>query len=64
VFVGSAGSLRLNKPVAGIAATPTGKGYWLAGADGGIFNFGDARFMGSAGSIRLNRPMVGVVVAR
>jgi len=28
---------------------PTGKGYWLVAADGGIFSFGDARFYGSLG---------------
>ena len=25
-----------------MAATPDGKGYWLVGADGGIFSYGDA----------------------
>jgi hypothetical protein len=34
--------------VVGIAATPTGRGYWIAAADGGVFSFGDARFAGSA----------------
>jgi len=47
-----------------IAATLTGKGYWLVGSDGGIFNFGDATFFGSAGSLRLNQPMVALVVAK
>jgi hypothetical protein len=54
----------LNKPIVGVAVTPTGKGYWLVAGDGGIFNFGDAGFFGSAGSLRLNKPMVGLVVAR
>jgi hypothetical protein len=31
-----------------MAGTPTGKGYWFVGADGGIFTFGDALFDGSA----------------
>ena len=35
-----------NAPIVGIAATPTGKGYWLVGADGGVFAFGDATFFG------------------
>jgi hypothetical protein len=30
-----------------MAATPSGKGYWLVAADGGIFCFGDAPFHGS-----------------
>jgi hypothetical protein len=35
-------------PIVGISATPNGKGYWLVGADGGVFSFGDAVFYGSA----------------
>jgi hypothetical protein len=30
-----------------MAATPQGGGYWVAGLDGGVFSFGDARFYGS-----------------
>src|SRR5437773_1270000 len=48
------------QPTVGTAAAPTGKGYWLVAADGGIFNFGDAEFLGPAGSLRLNRPIVGI----
>lgn len=36
----------VNAPVVGIAATPTGQGYWLVCADGGVFAFGDAQFHG------------------
>ncbi|MGH9034874.1 MAG: hypothetical protein ACRD0O_03855, partial [Acidimicrobiia bacterium] len=36
----------LNQPVVGMAATPSGRGYWLAAADGGVFAFGDAVFHG------------------
>ena len=43
-----------------MAATPSGNGYWLVAADGGIFCFGNAGFWGSTGSLRLNRPMVGM----
>jgi hypothetical protein len=42
------------------ASTASDQGYWLAGADGGIFTFGDAGFYGSAGGIRLNAPIVGM----
>jgi PKD repeat protein len=35
-------------------------GYWLVGADGGIFSFGGAGFHGSTGSFALQRPVVGV----
>ena len=51
-FYGSTGSIKLNKPIVGMAATPDGKGYWLVASDGGIFNYGDAQFYGSAGSHR------------
>jgi hypothetical protein len=47
-FFGSTGSLVLNKPVVGMAATPDGRGYWLVASDGGIFSFGAAAFFGSA----------------
>ena len=47
-------------PVAAIAATPSGRGYWLAGADGGIFAYGDAAFYGSAGGTHLAQPIVGM----
>jgi hypothetical protein len=47
----------------GIAATPDGAGYWMSATDGGIFNFGDAKFFGSTGSIKLNKPMVGLAPA-
>jgi 3D (Asp-Asp-Asp) domain-containing protein len=51
---------RLAKPLAGIASTPTGHGYWLAGADGGIFSFGDAAYHGSTGKNHLAAPIVGI----
>jgi hypothetical protein len=47
-------------PVVGIAANRTGRGYWLVGADGGVFTFGDAGFHGSAGATHLNAPIVGM----
>jgi hypothetical protein len=59
-FFGSAGSLRLNKPVVGMAAAPDAGGYWLVASDGGIFNYGDAHFYGSTGSLVLNKPIVGM----
>ena len=55
----------------GIAATPFvrapgggpasgGRGYWLVGADGGVFSFGDAHYFGSMGARHLNSPVVGM----
>jgi hypothetical protein len=40
--------------------TPDGNGYWLAGADGGVFAFGDAGFYGSAAGKPLDQPVVGI----
>jgi hypothetical protein len=50
----------LNRPIVGMTATASGRGYWLVASDGGIFGFGDARFFGSTGGISLNRPIVGM----
>jgi hypothetical protein len=60
----------LNAPIVGITSTPNGNGYWLLGADGGVFNFGSAQFLGStysygitglSGSHPLNAPATGMV---
>jgi hypothetical protein len=42
-----------------MAATPSGRGYWLAAADGGVFSFGDAPFLGRVEG-PLNQPVVGM----
>ena len=42
-FYGSTGARHLNQPIAGMATTWSGHGYWLVARDGGIFAFGDAR---------------------
>ena len=47
-FFGSTGNIKLNQPITGIAATPTGHGYWMTASDGGVFAFGDAVFAGAA----------------
>ncbi|MEA2566420.1 MAG: hypothetical protein QOD49_1597 [Actinomycetota bacterium] len=59
-FLGSTGSIKLNKPIVGMARTADGNGYWLVATDGGIFAFGNAKFFGSTGSIHLNQPIVGM----
>ncbi len=50
----------LNRPVVTAATTSDRRGYWLVAGDGGVFNYGDARFYGSTGAIHLNRPIVGM----
>jgi hypothetical protein len=59
-FEGSAGGMKLNKPIVGMATTSDGDGYWLVASDGGVFSYGDAQFFGSAGSLTLNKPIVGI----
>ena len=39
----------LNSPIVAMVAAATGAGYWLAGADGGVYALGAARFYGSLG---------------
>ncbi|MGH9207365.1 MAG: fibronectin type III domain-containing protein, partial [Acidimicrobiales bacterium] len=60
LFFGSTGAKVLNKPIVGMASTPSGRGYWLVASDGGIFAFGDAGFFGSTGAKVLNKPIVGM----
>jgi hypothetical protein len=43
-----------------VITNQTDHGYWLVGADGGIFSFGSAQFHGSTGSLNLQRPVVGI----
>ncbi|HEY4410613.1 MAG TPA: M23 family metallopeptidase, partial [Acidimicrobiia bacterium] len=43
---------------ASASASASAPGYWLLGADGGVFSFGAAGFYGSTGAIKLNRPAV------
>jgi uncharacterized protein YkwD len=49
----------LRAPVVGIAATPSGGGYWRTAADGGVLTAGDARFYGSAAGM-WHAPIVGI----
>ena len=62
-YHGSAGAIKLRKPIVGMSPMAQGKGYWLVASDGGIFTFGDANFSGSEGGVPLSRPIVGVAGA-
>jgi len=57
---GSMGGTPLDAPIVGMAATPDGRGYWLAAADGGVFAFGDAPYEGSGAGRQLAQPVVGL----
>jgi uncharacterized protein YkwD len=59
-YRGSVALSAIRRPITGMASTPSGRGYWLAADDGGVFSFGDAQFYGSTGNIRLNRPIVDI----
>jgi hypothetical protein len=60
-FAGSLAGTRVQRPIAGIAATPSGQGYWMVAKDGGVFAFGDAPFLGGAAGQPLNTPVIGIV---
>ena len=60
-----------SNPIAGtvndivsIIATPDGGGYYLIGADGGVFAYGDANYYGSLPSLKItpNQPIVGAAL--
>jgi hypothetical protein len=48
---GTTGGRHLNAPVVGVVPTIDDKGYFMVGADGGVFAFGDAQFEGSCPGI-------------
>jgi hypothetical protein len=60
---GGLGHLSLNSPVLGMTPTASGRGYWMAAADGGVFAFGDASFHGSTGHLVLNEAITGMAVS-
>jgi hypothetical protein len=58
-FYGDARNLTLAAPIVGITPDAVTGGYWLVGADGGVFDF-NAPFLGSAGAVPLRQPVVGL----
>jgi hypothetical protein len=58
-FHGDVSGIHINAPIVGIAADRATGGYWLVGADGGVYSF-DAPFHGSMGGMHLNSPIVGI----
>lgn len=54
------GGSATDAPIVAAALTPDGQGCWVAGADGGVFSYGDASFFGSLGGTHLNAPVVGM----
>jgi hypothetical protein len=54
---------QLAAPVIGIAVRPQNDGYWLLGADGGVFGFGGAQELGNLVEQNLQRPPTGIAAA-
>jgi hypothetical protein len=46
-WYGDAGHIDLWQPIVGIASTVSGRGYWLAARDSGVFSYGNAAFHGN-----------------
>lgn len=46
--------------IVGIAGTPTGMGYWLAGRDAGVYAFGDAPTLANPPGVTPSTPIVGI----
>jgi hypothetical protein len=57
----SPGPAPLPGPVVGMASTPSGDGYWLADASGGVSAHGGAKLYGSMAGTRLNSPIAHIV---
>ncbi len=54
------GGIGITHDVVGMAAAPTGQGYWEVAADGEIFTFGSAQSNGTMQDNDLNAPVVGM----
>jgi hypothetical protein len=57
-YYGSAYGKHLIAPIVALVPTPTGKGYWLIGADGSVYAFGNAKYEGGAGGRVRQDPIV------
>jgi len=60
---GDLSALVLGGRIVDSVATPTGLGYYMVGADGGLFAFGDAVFRGSVPEVLPGVPLAGAIVA-
>ena len=59
---GRASEAALSRTVICMAASPSGRGYWLVGADGGVFTYGDAGYFGSLAERRIDQAIVAMAV--
>jgi MYXO-CTERM domain-containing protein len=51
------------EPRVGVAAAPTGEGYWIVDAAGDVYPNGDAAFFGDLAGSTLAKPIVGIAAA-
>ena len=58
-FRGSTESRAVARPIAAMAPTADGQGYWMVGQDGAVYTF-HAPFYGGINGFPLNRPVVGI----
>jgi hypothetical protein len=58
-FLGSTGSIHLNRPVVGVESE-IGTGYRFVASDGGVFPFGTSTFLGSLGNMPPSHVVVGI----
>ncbi|HEV2360647.1 MAG TPA: family 43 glycosylhydrolase, partial [Acidimicrobiales bacterium] len=49
-------------PIAAVASTPDGRGYFLVAVNGSVFTYGDAHFYGDLTGSHLNAPIVAIAV--
>ena len=59
-FYGSLADTGIEDRVADIAATRTGRGYWIVTEGGHVHPYGDARFFGDLRGVQLNQPIVAI----
>ncbi len=61
-LIATLANVSLAAPIVGIAADSVRgqSGFWLVGADGGVFALDGAPFLGSAAELHLNAPIVGI----
>jgi hypothetical protein len=62
VCTGVVGDTSARRAIVCAAGTPSGRGYWLVGADGGVFSYGDAGYFGSLAERGITQDVVAMAV--
>ena len=61
-YLGGMGGKHINAPVVGISALVSGAGYVLAGADGGVYDFGVGFYGSVPGSLKPGQSVIAPIV--